>query len=270
MKLYRIADWAKHFENNRSKAVENTRWVPMPNRHDGENFTRIMRSKQGAQVYAAWVLMVQVASKCEPRGTLVKGSGIPHDPVSLSLKTGAPELWFVTALDFLEKETDWLVVEEVAGGRQAGVTSTSGGCQAPDVQLPRKKEGMEEKGMERMEPPAASPWLVAFDLILPEALQTQPCFEAIMRWLRYKAERKETYKRIGLEAALSKWSKEFTAKSFPVSVENSIAANWAGLFQPRDETVRNGNVQYGNRIDGQPVRKDWKQMTDEEILREAL
>lgn len=148
MKLYRIANWAKHFENNRSKAVENTRWVPMPNRHDGENFTRIMRSKHGATVYAAWVLMVQVASKCEPRGTLAKTSGTPHDPVSLSLKTGAPESWFVTALEFIERETDWLVVEEVASGRQADVSATSGGCQSTDVQLPRKKEGKEENGME--------------------------------------------------------------------------------------------------------------------------
>ena len=148
MKLYRIANWAKHFENNRSKAVENTRWVPMPNRHDGENFTRIMRSKQGATVYAAWVLMVQVASKCEPRGTLAKTSGTPHDPVSLSLKTGAPESWFITALEFLEKETDWLDVQEVAGGRQADVSPTSGGCQATDVHLPRRKEGIEGNGME--------------------------------------------------------------------------------------------------------------------------
>jgi len=270
MKLYRIADWSKHFENNRSKAVENTRWVPMPNRHDGENFTRIMRSKQGAQVYAAWVLMVQVASKCEPRGTLAKGSGIPHDPVSLSLKTGAPELWFITALDFLEKETDWLVVEEVAGGRQADVTPTSGGCQAPDVQVPRKKEGMEGNGTGRNEPPAASPWLVAFDLILPEALRTQPCFDSVHRWLRHKAERKETYKRTGLEAALTKWAREFDAKTFPLVVEQSIAANWAGLFPLRDNASRNGNNPSPYRADGQPVRKDWKQMTDEEILREAL
>jgi hypothetical protein len=149
-------------------------------------------------------------------------------------------------------------------------TSPRRALDEPSLPEGKGKEQGKEQGTGSKEPPAASPWLVAFDLILPEALQTQSCLEAIMRWLRYKAERKETYKRIGLEAALSKWSKEFTAKTFPVSVENSIAANWAGLFQPRDETVRNGNSHYGNRIDGQPVRKDWKQMTDEEILREAL
>lgn len=138
MKLYRIKDWELHFENNRSKTVGSLRWVPIPNKHDGENFVTIIKSKHGAEIFAAWVLIIQVASKCQPRGTLMRGNCQPHAPATLSIKTGAPEAWFKLALDFLEEHTDWLVVEEVAGGCQPPVR------QVPEngIEVPRR-EGIE-------------------------------------------------------------------------------------------------------------------------------
>lgn len=118
MKTYSIRDWAKHFENNRSRSVERLLWVPVPNRHDGENFRLIISQKNGAEIYGCWLLIIQVASKCQPRGTLLKGNGEPHTALSLALKTGAKVEWFKSALDFLESNTDWLDVQEVAGGCQ--------------------------------------------------------------------------------------------------------------------------------------------------------
>lgn len=113
MKLYKIRDWNRFFENNRSRELKQVNWIVVPNRHDGETFSAIMAHKNGAEIFAAWNLILQVASKCDPRGTLLRGGGKPHTPASLSLKTRAPDNWFKVAFDFLENQTDWIVVETV-------------------------------------------------------------------------------------------------------------------------------------------------------------
>ena len=112
MKLYRIANWSEIFENNRSRAIEKLSWVAIPNHHDGEHFSAIMQHPDGAEIYAAWMLIVQVTSKCRPRGALVRPDGTPLTPDSLSLKTRAPARWFEKCLEFLESETDWIEIEE--------------------------------------------------------------------------------------------------------------------------------------------------------------
>lgn len=110
MKVYKIRDWAALYENNRSRTVKDLSWVPIPNRHDGENYSLIMLQKNGAEIFAAWILLLQVASRCHPRGTLMRDNQKPHSAASLAIKTRAPEKWFVSALEFLEKETDWLEI----------------------------------------------------------------------------------------------------------------------------------------------------------------
>jgi hypothetical protein len=143
--LYRINNWSALFENNRSRQCDKLSWVPVPNSHDGENYSMLMDQPNAAELYTAWILMLQVASKCNPRGTLTRGNGQPHDARSLAVKTRARAEWFTAALNYLTSNTDWLTVEQVAGGRQATdvqVTSgTSGERQAGDEE--RKKEGIE-------------------------------------------------------------------------------------------------------------------------------
>jgi uncharacterized protein YdaU (DUF1376 family) len=75
-----------------------------------------------------------------------------------------------------------------------------------------------------------SPWDVGFGVELPNSFQTENCLQAVKLWLQYKSEKREPYKKIGLTAALTKWSKEFTASEFPSAVENSIASGWKGIF----------------------------------------
>ena len=97
-----------------------------------------------------------------------------------------------------------------------------------------RKEGKGKEGKGTIET-QASPWLVSFGIEIPEALRTPQCMEAVKKWLQYKAERKESYKRTGLEASMTKWAREFNAATFPLSVENSIANGWRGIFPPRDQ-----------------------------------
>lgn len=143
MKLYRIAKWADSFENSRSRQIIKTQWVAVPNRHDGEYYTKIVTHPDGAMIYAGWQLIIQVASKCHPRGTLVKDNGTPHTPESLSLKTRAPAKWFDVALVFLESHTDWLEVQILEDGCQEGIRMVSGNQQEGDIGRKGGNEGRE-------------------------------------------------------------------------------------------------------------------------------
>lgn len=98
VQVYRIKDWETHFENNRTKGLKTLAWVPFPNKHDGDGYTELLDHPEGPVHYAAWVTMVQVASKCSPRGTLLRDGRIPHDPPSLARKTHLPAVSFEGAI----------------------------------------------------------------------------------------------------------------------------------------------------------------------------
>ena len=99
-----------------------------------------------------------------------------------------------------------------------------------------------EQGKEQEAPP--SPWDVGFGIELPDSFQTENCLQAVKLWLQYKSERKEGYKKIGLTASLTKWSKEFTAAEFPSVVEHSIASGWKGIF-PKSNQQQSLPIQSG-------------------------
>lgn len=143
MKLYKIRDWGNLYENSRSRVVDDLTWVKFTNRHDGENFSMIMAHPEGAKIFSAFVLMVQIASRCNPRGTLIRSTQVPHDGTSMAVKCRAPKEWFEIALPYLETQTDWIEVEEFEPKRQ------SGDAQVPSICRPsaeeRKKERIERK-----------------------------------------------------------------------------------------------------------------------------
>ena len=112
-KLYIVRDWNKLFENNRSREIKRLDFVLIPNRHDGESYSAIMADKNASIIFSAWVLILQVASKCDPRGTLLRHGARPHNSTSLALKTRAPKEWFDLAFSFLCEHTDWLETKEV-------------------------------------------------------------------------------------------------------------------------------------------------------------
>ena len=145
MKLYSIRRWNDLFENNRSRTVKALAWVAIPNKHDGEHFTAIMQHPDGAAIFSAWVLMLQVASKTTPRGTLQRGDGTPHTDRSLSAKCRCPASWFTSALAYLEQNTDWLDVKDVAAGCQRPDSVLTASCHPTD----EEGKGIEGKGIEK-------------------------------------------------------------------------------------------------------------------------
>jgi hypothetical protein len=70
--LLRIREWATHFENNRTKELKRMAWVPMPVKHDGDGYTELLDHENGAAHFGVWCFIVQLAAKCEPRGTLIR------------------------------------------------------------------------------------------------------------------------------------------------------------------------------------------------------
>jgi len=127
MTCYRIRNWNNLFETAETRKLKRLTWVPIPNKHDGKGYRRLLRLQDGPLLYAAWLLLVQVASKCPIRGLLADDDG-PLNAVDLSDKTDYPADYFEKAFKALVRpEIGWL--EDTADGGQM-----TDECQASDGQ----------------------------------------------------------------------------------------------------------------------------------------
>jgi hypothetical protein len=124
--VYSIRDWEAHFEVSQSNKVKRAlSWVPLPTKHDGKSYRRLMIRTDGMQLYAAWVLIVQVAAKCPVRGVLADGDG-PLEAEDLAIKTGGSVAVFSEALSVLSRsDIGWLLVDEWSGATSNPVNSGS-------------------------------------------------------------------------------------------------------------------------------------------------
>jgi hypothetical protein len=141
--MWRIKDWELIFENSRSRACERLNWVPIPNKHDSDGYAILIDHEHGASHYGTWCLLVQVASKCRPRGTLIRVGGAPHDADSLSRITRVGAHVFREAIPrFLE--VGWLeTISEPSADYQPPVTEGK-----VREGKGREGKGREWKGME--------------------------------------------------------------------------------------------------------------------------
>jgi hypothetical protein len=106
--MWRIRDWDEIYENANSRKIKSLTSVLVPNKHDGKGFRRIAKRSDAAEVYCAWILMLQVASKSPQRGLLVDGEG-ELTAADLADKTGFPEPMFANALNVLaDKTIGWI------------------------------------------------------------------------------------------------------------------------------------------------------------------
>jgi hypothetical protein len=109
---YSIRDWEKHFECSQSKRAERLSWVATPNKHDGKSYRRLIQMKNGAALYGAWILIVQVASKCPVRGILADDDG-PLSADDIADKTLTDPKLIQSALDACcSKAIGWIVKED--------------------------------------------------------------------------------------------------------------------------------------------------------------
>lgn len=140
--LLKIADWSKYFENNRTRELKKMDWVPVPTKQDGDGYTELVNHKNGAAHLGAWLAIVQVAAKCDERGTLLRGPRRPHDSQSLARISRLPKAVFDEAIPRLVA-IGWLETE-VFGSKgvevvpQEGATDPAG---APQEGAPSRVPG---------------------------------------------------------------------------------------------------------------------------------
>ncbi len=185
MTLYKISEWTKQFENNRTRQLQKMDWIPVPNKHDGDGFTDLISRPDGPALYGAWILILQVASKCVPRGTLCRtisstsrtqvpdsdevvggaetqlsagGCGlvtVPHTPATIARITRCPEELIKRALDVCQ-EIGWIEVTDALVTRaHPGAEKCDPAPRARDARAERNgterngREPTEGKGTER-------------------------------------------------------------------------------------------------------------------------
>jgi hypothetical protein len=88
--FYRIRDWANRFENNRTRDLKYMEWVAFPNPLGGDVYAELLNHPNGAAHWGFWCACVFLASKCAPRGTLLREGGVPHTQRSIALTCRIP------------------------------------------------------------------------------------------------------------------------------------------------------------------------------------
>ena len=172
MTTYRIVEWNTHFENNRTRELRYMEWVPIPIGMDGDGYTQLVSGQNGAANLGTWLAIVEVAARCDPRGTLlrrpVKGVREPHTAATLARISRLPEDDFKRVLPLL-LTIGW--IETCAEpAPSCGIPASSGG------RLPTERNGTERNGIT---PPPVGKWAVAYTKIkeaIPACAPTEPEF----------------------------------------------------------------------------------------------
>lgn len=99
--MIHIIDWDKYFEKAQTRKAKSHNWVAMPNSHGGRGYRRMMKQQNGIEIFGAWMLLVQLASKAPRRGYLADENGDAYTVEDLEVYTDCPKEVFERAIPFL-------------------------------------------------------------------------------------------------------------------------------------------------------------------------
>ncbi len=161
--LLKIAGWSTHFENNRTRELKKMDWVPVPTKQDGDGYTELVSHKNGAAHLGAWMAIVQVAAKCDERGTLLRDARRPHDSQSLARISRLPKTVFdeaiprLVAIGWLETEVFGLLAvrdtsQQGAGISQADAEKSQVACARDTTLQDSTGEDITRKGITHVSP----------------------------------------------------------------------------------------------------------------------
>lgn len=233
MTLYRIKDWDKHFENNRTRELKALQWVPFPNKHDGDGYTELLDHKDGPSHFGAWVAIVQVASRCDERGTLSRAGARPHDAASLSRMTRIPQPVLEAAIKRLVS-IGWLEVTHCEH-ETCEIPHDGAALESHDGAALTEGNGREGKGKKRREEKGKEPPPI------PAALDSPAFRSAWSDWVKHRSEigkplkPTQTAKQL---AEMERWGEERSI----TAIMHTIAKGWQGLREPDDPPSRNGHI----------------------------
>lgn len=112
-KLYRIKNWSEIYENNRTRDIKTMSWLPIPIKLNGDGFTLTMEQDNGLQLFGAFIILLEIAANCNPRGTLIRSDGTPHDCRSLVRLSRMKVRDCEKCLEFYSTVCKWLKIEEI-------------------------------------------------------------------------------------------------------------------------------------------------------------
>jgi len=216
--ILRIKNWDKHFENNRTRELKKLSWVPFPNKLDGDGYTELLEHKNGAAYFGCWCVICEVASKCDPRGTLLRDGGKPHNSASLSRITRFSQNVLEEAIKIL-LSIKWLESYDNPAGECD--TKAAEGCRLPEWNGREGKEGKEGKTPQ-------------VDFVFPDSLNI-PEFKSA--WENWQQHRKEIKKPLTPQS-IKMQMKEFTAwgpERAIKAIEFTIKKGWQGIKENENE-----------------------------------
>ncbi|MGD0775785.1 MAG: hypothetical protein ABSC05_23465 [Candidatus Solibacter sp.] len=108
--MLRIRNWCANFETHESRKLKRLDWVSVPKDILDLQYRLLVDHPDGAAHFAAWIVIVEIASTCKVRGTLQEG-GVSLSTRHLALKSGLPLALFESAIPRL-MDTGWL--EEIS------------------------------------------------------------------------------------------------------------------------------------------------------------
>lgn len=144
--VLRVRNWDVLYENNRTREYKKLNWVPIPNKMDGDGYTELVDHANGAAHLGAWLAIVQVASRCDVRGVLMRDGGRPHDVASLARITRLPREVFDEVLPRL-MAIGWL--EDAAKPQEPEAIRQDAAEISQDAAEPGQFEYVERNGTER-------------------------------------------------------------------------------------------------------------------------
>lgn len=148
---YRIRDWSKHYENNRTRELKRMDWVPIPNRMDGNGYTELVDHPKAAAHFGAWIAIVEIASRRDVRGTLPQeGAGIPQALARMSrlpatlFEEVLPRLEAIGWIERIQQDTE--IPQEGAGIPHPSATIPQEGAPRARAMKGREGNGREANG----------------------------------------------------------------------------------------------------------------------------
>lgn len=268
---YRIVGWLENFENNRTKELRSMQWVPMPTKHDGDGYTEFMDHPDGAAHFGAWCAMVQVAAKCDPRGTLLRdarnGVRLGHDAESLARIVRIPAAIMRAAMDralsigwleAISPETGELVESSQLPAGLPHEPAAMGGRVSHEpaalVRAEARGRDKEEKtGKTGQDTPrrAVTGARDAATMPLPQQLDSPRFRQVLGEWFDYRKVPKNggPWTDKTLELNLREWAEDWGPERAIAAIYFTMKKGWQGIKEPdaRDRQVSNPPVQFPER-----------------------
>lgn len=191
MTVYSVTDWGELYENHETRKRKSLFWVLVPNSHDSLGFVEIMERDDGLEVFGAWNLILQVASKCPVRGLLANAKGRPYTAKEIAKKTRAEAEQIENALEVLT-EIGWIHAEDAAdhAGTSARHAATSADHAAMSADRAATSGSKKERKKEKEERPPLIPPRgdEGEGGEMPSALKSKKFGDVWARWLAYHEE----------------------------------------------------------------------------------